>query len=58
MKFIGEPKSFQEILGLMGSLDSYPLKSRERLAALEEFCIYAHSSEENLDKLRTLNGAR
>lgn len=34
------------------------MKSKERLAALEEFCIYANSSEENLDKLRTLNGAR
>lgn len=58
MKFIGEPKSFQDILALMNGLDSYPLKSKERLAALEEFCIYSNSSEENLDKLRTLNGAR
>ena len=58
MKFIGEPKSFQEILNLMSSLDTYPLKSKERMAALEEFCIYANSTEENLEKLRTLNGAR
>jgi hypothetical protein len=58
MKFIGEPKSFQEILNLMNGMDSYPLKSKERLAALEEFCIYANASEENLEKLRTLNGAR
>jgi len=57
MKFIGEPKSFQEILNLMSSIESYPLKSKERLAALEEFCIYGNSNEENLDKLRTLNGA-
>lgn len=28
------------------------------MAALEEFCIYANASEENLDKLRTLNGAK
>jgi hypothetical protein len=34
------------------------LKSKERLAALEEFCIYANANEENLEKLRTLNGAR
>lgn len=58
MKFIGEPKSFQEILNLMSGMDSYPLKSKERLAALEEFCIYSNSNEENLEKLRTLNGAR
>ena len=58
MKFLGEPKAFQEILNLMNNMDSYPLKSKERLAALEEFCIYANSNEENLEKLRTLNGAR
>jgi hypothetical protein len=58
MKFIGDPKPFQEILSLMSSMETFPLKSRERLAALEEFCIYANSNEENLDKLRTLNGAR
>ena len=34
------------------------MKSKERMGALEEFCIYANSSEENLEKLRTLNGAR
>ena len=39
-------------------MDTYPLKSKERLAALEEFCIYGNASEENIDKLRTLNGAR
>lgn len=39
-------------------MDTYPLKSKERLAALEEFCIYANSNEENLDKLITLNGAK
>lgn len=39
-------------------MDSFPLKSKERMAALEEFCIYANSNEENLEKLRTLNGAR
>ena len=42
----------------MSSLESFPLKSKERLAALEEFCIYANANEENLEKLRTLNGAR
>ena len=42
----------------MSGLDTFPLKSKERLAALEEFCIYANSNEENLEKLRTLNGAR
>jgi hypothetical protein len=34
------------------------LKSKERLAALEEFCIYGNANEENLEKMRTLNGAR
>jgi uncharacterized protein HemY len=54
MKFIGLPKSFQEILSLINAMDTYPLKSKERLAALEEFCIYGNASEENVEKLRTL----
>jgi hypothetical protein len=35
-------------------MDTFPLKSKERLAALEEFCIYGNASEDNLEKLRTL----
>ena len=58
MIFIGEPKTFQEILGIMNNLESYPLKSKERLAALEEFCIFGNASQENLEKLRNMNGAR
>lgn len=58
MKFVGEPKSFQDILNMMNQMETYPLKSRERLAALEEFCIYANASFENLEKLRTLSCAR
>jgi hypothetical protein len=58
MRFIGEPKTFQEILGLMNNIESYPLKSKERLAALEEFCIYGNATNENLEKLRNMNGAR
>ena len=58
MKFIGEPKTFQEILSIMNNMDTYPLKSKERLAALEEFCIYGNSTQENLEKLRNMNGAR
>jgi hypothetical protein len=42
----------------MSEMDSYPLKSKERLGALEEYCIYANANEENTEKLRTLNGAR
>ena len=58
MKFIGEPKTFQEILGLMNNIETYPLKSKERLAALEEFCIYGNASIENLERLRNMTGAR
>jgi hypothetical protein len=58
MRFIGEPKTFQEILGLMNNIETYPLKSKERLAALEEFCIYGNAATENLDKLRNMNGPR
>lgn len=58
MKFIGEPKSFQEILNMMNQIETYPLKSKERLAVLEEFCIYSNASIENLEKLRTLNATR
>lgn len=58
MKFIGEPKTFQEILSLMNNMETYPLKSKERLAALEEFCIYGNANAENLEKLRSMNGAR
>jgi hypothetical protein len=42
----------------MNNMDTYPLKSKERLAALEEFCIYGNSTQENLEKLRNMNGAR
>lgn len=58
MKFIGDPKTFSEILGLMNNMETYPLKSKERLAALEEFCIFANATGENLDKLRNINGPR
>jgi hypothetical protein len=58
MRFIGDPKSFQEVLGLMNNMESFPLKSRERLAALEEFCIYGNSTIDNLEKLRSMNGPR
>lgn len=58
MKFIGEPKIFQEILGLMNNMEGYPLKSKERLASLEEFCIFGNATQENLEKLRSMNGAR
>lgn len=58
MKFIGEPKTFQEILGLMSNMETYPLKSKERLAALEEFCIYGNAVGENIEKLVSMNGAR
>lgn len=42
----------------MNNLEVYPLKSKERLAALEEFCIYGNASIENLEKIRSMNGAR
>ena len=58
MKFIGEPKAFQEILGLITNIETYPLKSKERLAALEEFCIFGNSTFDNLEKLRNMNAAR
>jgi hypothetical protein len=58
MRFIGEPKPFQEILSLMNNIETYPLKSKERLAALEEFCIYGNAAIENLDKLRNMNAPR
>lgn len=58
MRFIGDPKTFQEILGLINNIESYPLKSKERLASLEEFIIFGNASEENMEKLRNLNGAR
>jgi hypothetical protein len=42
----------------MNNIETYPLKSKERLAALEEFCIFGNAADENLDKLRNMNGAR
>jgi 2-methylisocitrate lyase-like PEP mutase family enzyme len=42
----------------MNNMESFPLKSRERLAALEEFCIYGNSTIDNLEKLRSMNGPR
>ena len=56
--FIGEPKTFQDILSYVNAIDGFGLKSKERLTALEEFCIYGNSSAENKEKLRTLNAAK
>lgn len=42
----------------MNNMEAYPLKSKERLASLEEFCIFGNATEENLEKLRSMNGAR
>jgi len=39
-------------------METFALKSKERLASLEEFCIYGNANEENLAKLRTLNGGK
>jgi hypothetical protein len=43
MRFIGDPKSFQEVLSLTKNTETFTLKSRERLFALEEFRIYGNS---------------
>jgi len=32
----------------MNNMEGYPLKSKERLASLEEFCIFGNATEENL----------
>lgn len=42
----------------MNNMEMFPLKSKERLAALEEFCIYGNASFDNLDKIRSMNGPR
>ncbi len=42
----------------MNNIETYPLKSKERLAALEEFCIYGNATAENIEKLRNMSGAR
>jgi hypothetical protein len=58
LRFIGEAKSFQEILNMMNGLDQLPLNNKERQISLEEFCIYGELDEDNVDKLRALGGAR
>jgi len=42
LKFIGEPRNFQEIMKILANLENFPLKSKQRLIAIEELCIYVN----------------
>lgn len=39
-------------------MDSYSLKSKDRMAALEEFNIYCNANNEYIQKIRALNGIK
>ena len=43
---------------MITNIEQYPLKSKERLAALEEFCIFGNATDANLEKLRNMNAPR
>ena len=45
-------------MNLMKDLASYGLNSKERSAALEEFCIFGNSTKADLKSLGSLEGAR
>lgn len=55
--YVGEPKSFQEILVLLDKFDSFPLVSKDRIVGLEELCIYMNSSEEAIAKLKNFKAS-
>lgn len=52
IRFVGEPKLFQEVLELLKNFPGLPLKASERLTGLEELYIFASVSAANSDKLR------
>lgn len=58
LKFIGQPKTYSEIIALLNVLDTYPLKSKERLATLEELCIFCNGGQENILKVRFSQGIK
>jgi hypothetical protein len=50
-KFGGHSKSFDEIKSLSKEMDTYRINSRERLYALESFCVYGSLLIVNVQKL-------
>lgn len=58
VKFYGQVKSIEEIAQISKGIESLPLKSEERAAGLEDLCVYALSSKENLETARSLDFGR
>lgn len=58
IKFYGQVKSIEEIAQIRKGIESMPLKSEERAAGLEDLCIFASSSKENLETARLLEFGR
>jgi hypothetical protein len=52
MKFVGQPKLFQDIIALLANFSQFSLKSTDRLAGLEELYIFGNYSDKNKDALR------
>ena len=48
MRFLGEPKSYDQILNFSNELDKAGLYGPPREAILEELCVYASYSESNI----------
>ena len=57
MYYIGNAKSFQEILVILEKMNDLQLYLKDRLLALEELCIFCHSNDENLERVRQFKGA-
>ena len=49
MKFVGQPKLFQDIIALLANFSQFSLKSTDRL---EELYIFGNYSDKNKDALR------
>ena len=57
-KFGGESKTYNDISYLMSEMDVYKLNSKDRLRALESFCIYGGLLVANILKLYKLGALK
>jgi hypothetical protein len=58
LRYVGEAKPYNQILQWSSELDKYPLLANEREFIIEQFCIFASNSPENIKKLLALNVMR
>jgi hypothetical protein len=58
LRYIGEPKLYDDIVKSSHEMDGLSLVSKRRDQILEDFCVFASVSDENVLKLISLNVMR